>query len=107
MEEQGRSNIPPEHRGWLANMDDLAWLIKQPAWKTYTEEILDVVATDLQNMLLSEKVTTIEVVQAIRFMLKVVVKLRDRPQELMRTAKDLRRHLGIPTDDDIEETINA
>lgn len=107
MEEQVRSSLSPDDQGWLANMDDLAWLIKQPAWKTYAEEILDVVATDLQNMLLSEKVTTIEIVQAIRFMLKVVVKLRDRPQELMHTAKEFRKYLGVPTEDDIEEIMNA
>ena len=91
------TEVSSSDRDWLNKTDELADLVRHPAWKTYETEVLDVILTDLKNMLFDDKTSDIGVVQGIRLAMKSVVKLRNRPEELITMARRFREDFGLPS----------
>ena len=89
------TEVSSSDRDWLNKTDELADLVRHPAWKVYESEVLDVVLTDLKNMLLDDKTNDIGVVQGIRLAMKAIVKLRSRPEELINMARSFRADFGL------------
>lgn len=89
------TEVSSSDREWLLKTDELADLVRHPAWKTYSEEVLDVILTDLNNMLLDAKIDDIGLVQGIRIAMKAIVKLRSRPEELINMARTFRQEFGL------------
>lgn len=97
------AEITSDDRKWILTIANLRDLQNHPAWNTYKEEVVDVIICDIQDMLLN-KVESVEQIKALRILLKALIKLRDRPEELLATSKRVRADFNIPPD---EESINV
>lgn len=95
---------------WLDKIAALKDLRNHPAWKVYQDEVLDITISDIRDMLLNgipglnSAQEEVGCMRALRIMLKTLVKVRERPHELINTAQNVRQEFNIP---EAEETIDA
>ena len=104
------NNLTSNDREWLDKVAALKDLRNHPAWGVYQDEVLDITIGDIRDMLLNgvsglnSAEEEVGCMKALRTTLKILIKLRERPYELMEVAKNVRQEFGIP---DAEETIDA
>ena len=97
------AEITSDDRRWILTIASLRDLQNHPAWSVYQEEVVDVVIRDIQDLLLN-KVESVEQIKALRILLKALVRMRDRPEELLESSRRVREDFNIPVD---EESINV
>ena len=104
------NNLTSSDREWLDKVAALKDLRNHPAWGVYQDEVLDVTISDIRDMLLNgvsglkSNEEEVGFMKALRIVLKILVKTRERPYELINIAQGVRQEFGVP---DTEETIDG
>lgn len=107
---QEHSSLSSSDLEWLDKVAALKDLRNHPAWKVYQDEVLDITIGDIRDMLLNgipglnSAGEEVGCMRALRIMLKTLVKVRERPHELINTAQSVRQEFNIP---DAEGDVDA
>ena len=89
-------------REWLDKIAALKDLRNHPAWGVYQDEVLDITISDIRDMLLNgvsglnSAEEEVGFMKALRTTLKILIRVRERPHELMEVAKNVRQEFGVP-----------
>ncbi len=94
-------------RTYLEQAAQLTDLKHHPGWACYEREVLDEAIRTLKNMLFNEKLTDIGTVYGIRAALRAFYLVKNKPEEMINVAREIRQELGYLEPEPAKEMVNA